>query len=60
MIQANSMSLFSEMMPQVKGGATMTPKQERRMRNRTPFRTPYGTVFVNAKFEDSPLSWTER
>jgi hypothetical protein len=44
MIQRNSLSLFSETMPQVNGVATMNPKA--RTPHATPVQSRYGTVFV--------------
>jgi len=46
MIQRNSLSLFSETMPQGNGGATMNPKSRTPHRNRTREHSRYGTVFV--------------
>ncbi len=51
MIQRNSLSLFSETMPQVNGGATINPRSTDAARNRTPVRARYGTVFVTASLK---------
>jgi hypothetical protein len=46
MIQRNSLSLFSETMPQVKRWSNNEPEGTDAARNRTPVQSRYGTVFV--------------